>query len=85
MRTIEVPTADRYRITVTAAENAGALVEVGHCSPGCAPDKGIEVRANTQSIVELRAGRYHVSLMIVDTSEPIALSIEPEKPLLGPP
>ena len=62
-----------------------ALVEVGHCSPGCAPDKGIVVRANTQSIVELREGRYHVSLVIVDTSEPIALSIAPEEPPVSPP
>lgn len=85
VRTIEVPAAGRYRITVTAAENAGALVEVGHCSPGCAPDKGIMVRANTQSIVELREGRYHVSLVIVDASEPIALSIAPEEPPVSPP
>lgn len=85
VRTIDVPAPGKYRMTVTASERAGALVELGHCSPGCAVDKGIELAANTQSSIDLRAGRYHVTMVIVDTSEPMTLSIAPERPLVSIP
>lgn len=62
-RTIEVEVAGRYRIVVPGGEEDYALVEIGHCSPGCAPDKGVEVQVRESRTVDLRPGRYHVTLV----------------------
>jgi hypothetical protein len=58
---VEVAKAGLYQIAASGEDGAIAVVELGHCSPGCAPDKGIEVEVGTQQVVELRQGRYHVT------------------------
>jgi len=63
VNTIEVKSAGSYRVSVSVSGGDGdfAFVELGHCSPGCAPDKGLKIKNGEMQTVVLRQGRYHVS------------------------
>jgi hypothetical protein len=63
IRTIDVPVAGSYRVTVPGDDDDYALVEIGHCSPGCAPDKGLEIEVRKSRTVILRQGRYQLTLV----------------------
>jgi hypothetical protein len=59
--TIDIPRAGQYRVSVSGQDGDGAIVVFGHCSPGCANDKGMTVDFGIERVVTLRQGRYHVT------------------------
>lgn len=64
-RTLEIPEVGTYRLSVSGSDEDSAFVELGHCSPGCAPDKGLVVRAGETRDLTLRAGRYYLNSVAI--------------------
>jgi hypothetical protein len=61
VRTITVVPPGTYLITVSGEAGDLGFIELGHCSPGCASDKGIKIDVGDSQEVVLRPGRYHVT------------------------
>lgn len=79
VRTIEVETPGVYEVTVPPGPQGEVFVELGHCSVGCAEDKGVKLAGGTQRRLALRAGRYYLSFVSVGPESEISIEIEPAK------
>ncbi len=59
--TLDVPEGGDYVVTVFGEEGDFGRVSVNHCSPGCAPDRDLEVQIRKSEVVTLRGGRYQLT------------------------
>ncbi len=61
LRTFEVTRTGLYTVSVSGDDGDFTFVELGHCSPGCASDKGVKIKAGESQEIPLRPGRYHLT------------------------